>query len=84
MIKKEEFLTEHNRLSPPNLQATLAMLNRFKEEKKPLLADDGWSIEKVRVPFILWLLSIKPDDQKKERKSRAKTKFKNYPETHFS
>jgi len=84
MIKKEEFLAEHNKLSPPNLQATLAMLNRFKEEKKPLLADNGWSIEKIRIPFILWILALKPEEHEKERKSRAKTQFKNYPETHIS
>ena len=39
LITKEQFLEEHNKLSPAHLQATLALLDRFKEEKKPLLKD---------------------------------------------
>ena len=42
LISKEQFLQEHNKLSPANLQATLALLDRFKEEKKPLMKDSDW------------------------------------------
>lgn len=88
-ISKEEFLTEHNRLSPDNLQATLALLIRFKEEKKPLLKDNAWSIDKLRIPFISWLLNL-PEIKKAENKkatprlrSEQGQTFKNYPETHY-
>lgn len=54
-LKKEEFLEEHNRLSPESLRATLPLLSRFKEEKALLFQDDNWSIDKFRRPFILWL-----------------------------
>ena len=57
-ISKEQFLIEHNRLSPANLQATLVLLDRFKEEKMPLLKDNGWSVDKMRIPFISWMLSF--------------------------
>jgi len=55
---KEEFLSEHNRLSPLNLQATIALLSRFKVEKASIFKDDNWSIDKLRRPFILWLTSL--------------------------
>lgn len=64
-ISKEQFLVEHNKLSPLKLQATLVLLNRFKEEKKPLLKDNGWSMEKLRIPFISWLLSLQADKKEK-------------------
>ena len=54
-LKKEEFLEEHNRLSPESLRATMPLLSRFKEEKSLLFQDDNWSIDKFRRPFILWL-----------------------------
>jgi len=57
MTKKQAFLLEHNRLSPSNLQTTLAMLTSFKKEKPALFKDDEWSIDKLRRPFILWLTS---------------------------
>jgi len=82
-ISKEQFLQEHNKLSPANLQATLALLNRFKEEKKPLLKDDTWCLDKLRIPFISWLTAIKEDDKKEGYISKAKEKYKNYPETHY-
>lgn len=82
MISKEQFLIEHNKLSPLNLQATLSLLTRFQEEKKPLLKDDGWSVDKLRIPFISWLLAL-PLIEKRENKKRGKQIFKNYPETHY-
>ena len=82
LISKEQFLEEHNKLSPSNLQATLALLNRFKEEKRPLMKDDSWCLDKLRIPFISWLTAL-PKDDKHNRKSRAKEIFRNYPETHY-
>ncbi len=57
-LKKEEFLEEHNRLSPNNLKATISLLSRFKKEKASLFKNDDWSIDKIRKPFILWLTSL--------------------------
>lgn len=82
MITKQQFLVEHNRLSPPNLQTTLVMLTKFQEEKKPLLKDDNWSIEKLRVPLISWLLALTPEE-KKEIYVAKKSEYRNYPETKF-
>ena len=56
-LNKEEFLKEHNKLSPANLQATLLLLSRFKIEKASLFKDGTWSIDKLRRPFALWLTS---------------------------
>lgn len=56
-LKKEEFLEEHNKLSPDNLKATIFMLSRFRTEKASLFKDDTWSIDKLRRPFILWMTS---------------------------
>ncbi len=82
LISKEQFLTEHNKLSPANLQATLAKLNRFKDEKKPLLKDDSWSLDKLRIPFIIWLLTL-PAKEKEKNKNSKKQIYRNYPETHI-
>jgi len=82
-ISKEQFLEEHNKLSPTNLRATLTLLNKFKEEKKPLLKDDGWSVDKHRIPFISWLAALPKDEKKLDRKSIKKEVFRNYPETHY-
>ena len=57
MTKKQNFLLEHNKLSPLNLRATLVMLTCFKKDKPALFKDDEWSIDKLRRPFILWLTS---------------------------
>jgi len=57
-LKKEEFLEEHNRLSPKNLRASISLLSRFKAEKASLFKNDDWSIDKLRRPFILWLTSL--------------------------
>ena len=83
MISKEQFLEEHNKLSPLKLQATLAMLDKFKEEKKPLLKDDCWCLDKLRIPFILWLTSLPEKRAKSGKKSKKEEKFKNYPQTHY-
>ena len=53
-LNKEEFLEEHNKLSPENLKATMSLLSQFKEEKASLFKGDTWSIEKLRRPFIMW------------------------------
>jgi hypothetical protein len=82
-ITKEQFLEEHNKLSPSNLQATLALLNKFKEEKKPLLKDNEWSVDKLRIPFISWLSALPKDEKKLGRQSTKKEIFRNYPETHY-
>ncbi len=55
---KEQFLEEHNKLSPENLKATTSLLSRFKIEKASLFKNDNWSIDKLRRPFILWLTSL--------------------------
>jgi len=83
-ISKEQFLQEHNKLSPSNLQATLTLLNRFKEEKKPLMKDDSWCLDKLRIPFISWLTAMqKESENKKAGRSKKKEIYRNYPETHY-
>jgi hypothetical protein len=81
-ISKEEFLKEHNKLSPANLEATMALLNRFREEKKPALKDNEWCIDKHRIPFITWLLALPNKEEMKEEET-GKQIYKNYPETHY-
>lgn len=81
IINKEQFLIEHNRLSPINLQATFDLLTRFQEEKKPYLSDTNWSF-KLRIPFIVWLSMLPVGKIKSARKSK-KTIYRNYPETKF-
>lgn len=63
MTKKQQFLSDHNKLSPLNLQATLALLSRFKIEKKSIFKDNNWSIDKLRRPFIFWLTSSKMEEK---------------------
>jgi len=90
-ISKEEFLEKHNKLSPPKLKASFAMLTRFQEEKNPSLKDNGWSMHKLRAPFITWLMALsrKENNDKNNQpknKNQAKPKIKgyrNYPETKF-
>ena len=57
----EEFLAEHNRLSPLNLQATKETLLRFQNEKSTLFRDGDWSVEKIRRPFVMWLCASSMD-----------------------
>lgn len=83
-ISKEQFLIEHNKLSPLNLKATFALLTKFQQEKRPLLKDAEWS-NKLRIPFMVWLLSkdVELIDKKTEdSNSIIEQKYKNYPETH--
>ena len=83
-ISKEKFLEEHNKLSPSKLKATLALLNRFREEKKPLMKDDCWCLDKLRIPFISWLTAMQKEPERKNTKGRNKKEiYKNYPETHY-
>ena len=58
MSKKQQFLLEHNKLSPLNLRVTTSLLSRFRIEKTSLFKDDDWSIDKLRRPFILWFTSL--------------------------
>ena len=64
MSKKQNFLSEHNRLSPLNLKATTSLLSRFRVERASLFKEKNWSIEKMRRPFILWLTSSSLDKRK--------------------
>ncbi len=79
-ISKEQFLVEHNRLSPAHLQTTFAGLTLFQEAMRPLLKDTEWS-HKLRIPLILWLGTLPPVKAKYVRKSK-KQEYKSYPETH--
>lgn len=76
-IGKEQFLIEHNRLSPENLQATFALLTRFQEEKNLTLKDSDWSF-KLRIPLISWLLTLPPEKNKSIKKPK-KSEYKIYP-----
>jgi len=58
MTPKQEFLDEHNKLSPTNLQATMALLTHFRTEKNTLFKGADWSLEKLRRPFIIWMTSL--------------------------
>ena len=81
LISKEQFLEEHNKLSPLNLQTTFVLLTRFQEEKRPLLKDNGWSIDKLRIPLISWLLALPERKKRGLKKEKNKQTFKNYPNT---
>ena len=83
LISKEKFLEEHNKLSPSNLQATLSLLDRFREEKKPLMKDSDWCLDKHRITFISWLATAQKEPKKKNFKTGKKEIFRNYPETHY-
>ena len=82
MTNQEDFLIAHNKLSSVSLQATLVLLDQFKEEKINLFKDDSWSVDKLRRPFIIWLTSL-PIVQKKASKDPIKNhdnqKFNTYP-----
>jgi len=67
MTSKEQFLIEHNKLSPLNLKATIGMLTCFKTEKPGLFKNDDWPIDKIRRPFIFWMTSL--TKEKKEKMS---------------
>jgi len=78
-LTKEQFLTEHNKLSPIRLQATLVLLTKFQEEKRPLLKNAKWS-NKLRIPFISWMLAL-PKKQERHHKKIKNQIYRNYPET---
>ena len=63
MTKKQQFLSEHNKLSPLNLQATTFLLSRFRIEKASLFKDKNWSIDKLRRPIIFWLTSLTTEEK---------------------
>jgi len=58
MTAKQQFLTDHNKLSPIDLQATVSLLSKFREEKSTLFKNNDWSLDKLRRPFIMWLTSF--------------------------
>lgn len=64
MTKKESFLSEHNKLSPLNLQATMPLLSLFKIKKAKIFKNNDWSIDELRRPFIFWLTSLSEEDKK--------------------
>ena len=68
MTKKQQFLLNHNKLSPLNLQATIFLLSRFRIEKTSLFKDDNWSIDKLRRPFILWFTSLTTKEKENIKK----------------
>jgi hypothetical protein len=85
IISKEQFLIEHNKLSPANLKATFALLTKFQQEKKPLLKDAEWS-NKLRIPFMVWLSTgvAKSEECKDQNGNMGKKQiYRNYPETHY-
>lgn len=85
IISKEQFLSDHNKLSPANLKATFTMLTKFQQEKKPLLKDTEWS-NKLRIPFMVWLSNgaSKPEEEKDLSNNSSKEHiYRNYPETHY-
>lgn len=79
-MTKKQFLNEHNKLSPSNLQATFVLLTRFQQEKKPTLKDDEWSMDKLRPSLIIWLSTLSREES---RKSNDQSGYKNYPQTKF-
>ena len=64
-LNKEQFLEEHNKLSPENLKATIPLLSRFRKEHASMFKDNNWSIDRLRRPFILWFTSL-TDEEKTE------------------
>ena len=63
MSSRQQFLLEHNKLSPPNLQVTSEMLSKFRIEKANLFKGSGWPTEKIRRPFIMWLTSLSTEER---------------------
>ena len=77
MTKKQQFLLEHNKLSPLNLQATISLLSRFRIEKTLLFKDDNWSLDKLRRPFILWLTSLTAEEKENIKKKKHMNPVRN-------
>lgn len=79
ITKKQQFLSEHNRLSSPDLRSTLAVLSRFRTEKASLFKNEDWSIDKLRRPFILWLTSLPLSERESpDVKGEAKQGWQTY------
>ena len=74
-LNKEQFLEEHNRLSPINLRATISLLSRFRIEKASIFKDDNWSIDKLRKPFIFWLTSLTSEEKENTKKNKKYKKL---------
>ena len=74
MTNKEQFLMEHNKSAPANLQADLGLLDQFREAKKSLFKKTNWSIDKLRRPFIIWLISLQVIKEKKDSQLNADKK----------
>lgn len=70
MTKKQQFLSEHNRLASFDMQATVSMLSLFKVEKATLFKDNNWSTDKLRRPFIFWMTSLTPKEKEDMKKVR--------------
>ena len=70
MTKKQQFLSEHNRLASFDLQVTDSMLSHFKTDKESLFKDNNWSIDKLRRPFIFWLTSLTSQEKKDIKKEK--------------
>ena len=70
MTEKQQFLQEHNKLSPSNLQATDALLMRFKTEKPTLFKNKNWPFDKLRRPFIFWLTSLTAAEKENIEKNK--------------
>ena len=81
-IGKKQFLIEHNKLSPANLQVTFEMLTDFQESEKPLLNDADWS-NKLRMPLITWLIALPllSQGKKKNLSKSKKSEYMDYPKT---
>jgi len=75
MTPKQQFLSQHNKLSPLNLQATIDLLSRFKAEKNMLFKNNDWSLDKLRRPFIMWLTSLSPEEKKEITKNKSYEKL---------
>lgn len=71
VTKKQQFLLEHNKLSPSELQATMSLLSRFKIEKASIFKDNNWPIDKLRRPFILWLTSMPVKERRSIKREKA-------------
>ena len=67
---KEMFLSEHNKLSPLEMQATTSLLSRFRVEKAAIFKDNDWPVDKIRRPFILWLTSLSIKEKKDINKNQ--------------
>ncbi len=74
MTTKEQFLIEHNKLSPVSMQATASLLTRFRIEKACLFKYENWPIDKIRRPFLLWLTSLTLDEKSRISKGNQMAK----------